>query len=510
MLLLTELKSRLKPSCLLSVLPFRLSLWLLLASSVIGLGLVSPDRAQAQAASSGSSPALRKALDARLATKALRGAQIAALVQGEDGRELYARSADTALTPASNAKVLTALASLSRFGPTHRFETRVIADREPDASGEVGTLLLRGAGDPAMNSEDWWKVADALRSAGLRRVSGDLVLDDGVFDRERSHPSWGKVSSRAYHAPIGALTANYGAFGVSIAPGASAKDPVRVRLSPPVDHFRVDNRAKTVAAGKATRLRVDRSGILDADGDGLSEGTTIMVTGDIAAGEDPVAFYRSVLDPAAYAGAVFRRQLEAVGIEVAGRIRGGRAPEAMEVLLAYEGRPLSEIVELCMKYSNNQIAEALVKNLGSAAGAPSGGWQSGMSEMKRLLAEVGVPPVGLVDGSGLSYTNKVTPRALVKALEVGRDSFSFGPEFVASMPLANLDGTLADRTRGARGRVRAKTGTLNRTTALSGFAQLESGEWATFSILVNGYRGWDGAAIKAVDDFVATLVSTAR
>lgn len=219
--------------------------------------------------------------------------------------------------------------------------------------------------------------------------------------------------------------------------------------------------------------------------------------------------HRSVLDPTRYAGSVLRWQLEAQGIEIDGEMRVGAAPDASEVLLRHEGRTLSEIIQLCMKYSNNQIAEALVKQLAVRAGE-RGSWSTGGREMRRVLADLGVDPAGfsLVDGSGLSYQNKATPRALVQALRAGADSFDFGPEWVASLPLANLDGTLADRATGATGAVRAKTGTLTRVTALSGYVRLASGERARFSILVNGYRSSDRAAMDAVDDFVTALATT--
>jgi D-alanyl-D-alanine carboxypeptidase/D-alanyl-D-alanine-endopeptidase (penicillin-binding protein 4) len=126
-----------------------------------------------------------------------------------------------------------------------------------------------------------------------------------------------------------------------------------------------------------------------------------------------------------------------------------------------------------------------------------------------VLVGLGVDAEGftLVDGSGLSYENKASPRALVQALQIAARSFDFGPELLAALPLADLDGTLADRAAGASGAVRAKTGTLTRTTALSGFARLSNGERAVFSILVNGYRSGDRDAMNALDDFVTALVA---
>jgi D-alanyl-D-alanine carboxypeptidase/D-alanyl-D-alanine-endopeptidase (penicillin-binding protein 4) len=114
----------------------------------------------------------------------------------------------------------------------------------------------------------------------------------------------------------------------------------------------------------------------------------------------------------------------------------------------------------------------------------------------------------IVDGSGLSYRDKLTPRALVDALRIARGSFRIGPEFLASLPIANGDGTLEKRVERAPGRVRAKTGLLNRVTSLSGYAELEGGEVAVFSVLTNGYRGSDEAAMEALDHFVAVLTGS--
>ncbi|MEZ4216756.1 MAG: D-alanyl-D-alanine carboxypeptidase/D-alanyl-D-alanine-endopeptidase [Myxococcota bacterium] len=454
-------------------------------------------------AARGRDAALRAALERSLDVQALRGARVAALVEGADGRVVFARDADRPLTPASNAKIFTSLAALSAFGPAHRFETLLLADREPDAEGAVGTLVLKGGGDPALNSEDWWRIADGLRRAGLRRVRGDLVLDDSLFDRELWHPSWGRTSARAYHAPVSALNANYGTFSAVVRPGAAIGSPAIVSLAPAVDHLRLVNRAVTLDPRRQTQLRVDRE---EAAGNEL-----VIVSGQAAADEHDVTFYRSVVDPTRYAGSVLREQLAQAGVRVDGELRVARdgAEAAGTELLRHRGRPLSEIVELCMKYSNNQIAEALVKQLALREGAPRGSWSEGIPALRRRLESLGVGADGfdLVDGSGLSYHDRATPRALVQAIRAGESSFAFGPEWMASMPIADVDGTLSDRAAGAAGWVRAKTGTLTRVTALSGLAQLASGERVRFSILVNGYRSGDRDAMRAVDGFVEALVS---
>jgi D-alanyl-D-alanine carboxypeptidase/D-alanyl-D-alanine-endopeptidase (penicillin-binding protein 4) len=433
--------------------------------------------------------------------RALRGARVSALVElDRDGSVLFERTSKRKLTPASNAKILTAIAALSTFGPTFRFETAIRSDAPPDAEGAVGTLAVRGAGDPVLNSEDWWLLAARLYHEGLRRVRGDLVLDDGAFDRKRWHRGWGRTSARAYHAPVGALNANYGAFEVTVTPGARPEQPVRVAVSPPIPYLEVSNGATTGSAGSRNTLVVDRRA--------RPGGETVVVRGRVAAGGKPRTYYRSVLDPTGYAGAVLRMQLEAVGIQVDGAVVRGEAKDYPYELLDFEGRPLSEIVRLFVKYSNNTVAETLVKALGARRGAV-GTWDNGVPEVERALARIGVDASGisLSDGSGLSYDNRVSPRALVDALRAARRSFEFGPEFVSALPIAAADGTLKERAEGADGQVRAKTGLLNEVTGLSGFARLHDGRLAVFSVLANGYRSGDEAAMDALDGFVAQLVA---
>lgn len=453
-----------------------------------------------------------KSLDRTLSGNGLRGAEVSALVvRQRDGAVLYARTPDRLMIPASNAKLLTALVVLDAFGPSHRFKTQLSSDVPPGPKGEVGQLYLRGGGDPAITSEDWWRLAAELRDAGLRRVSGDLLLDDAVFDRVRWHPTVEGISSRAYHAPVGALNANYGSFAVTVGPGAKVGSPVSVTVNPPVSYLQISNHGTTLAKRERRTLVVDRSEAENRE--------MVTVRGGVRLGDPPKTYYRSVVHPDRYAGAMLKMQLAALGIEVAGTIRAGVAPKAAYELHSFEGRTVGEIVRLFMKFSNNGIAESMIKNLATQSFAGSGSspgvgtWSAGMREMRRRLIAHGVPAAGfkLVDGSGLSYQDRVSPRALVAVLQAGLDSFRFGPEFVASLPIAARDGTLEERAPGAQDWARAKTGLLNGVTGLSGYAGVASTnpraprERVVFSVLANRCKHGDSAAMDAIDDFVTLL-----
>ncbi|MEM7412989.1 MAG: D-alanyl-D-alanine carboxypeptidase/D-alanyl-D-alanine-endopeptidase [Myxococcota bacterium] len=441
---------------------------------------------------------LAAALERSLSARALKGAELAVLVVDDaDGRVVFERHPDRALVPASNFKILTALAALRVFGPTHRFVTEAISEGPPDASGTLRNLYVRGGGDPGLTSEDYWRLAADLRRAGVRRVSGDLVIDDTLFDAERWHPSWLPVSARAYHAPVGALMANYGAFAVQVGAGDAEGDPVRITVDPPVPFLRISNQAKT--RGSRSKLVVDRRA--------RKGGEEVVVGGRWPRGREKT-FHRSVLDPGSYAASVLRLQLEAVGIEVAGTTRRAVVPENAETIVEFEGRPVSDVVRRFLKYSNNPMGEALVKSMAVADSGAPGTWSAGTAVLRSELAAMGLPLDGLVitDGSGLSYQNRASPRLFVEALRRGRRSFLYGAEFVSGLPIGGNDGTLAKRAEEADHWVRAKTGLLTRVTGLSGLARRADGRTLVFSILVNGFQTGAQDAMDAVDGFAAALV----
>lgn len=471
-----------------------------LAVALVVGGCAKAPAAEADAGRAG----LQASLDRSLAVAALRGASISALVvDRRSGETLFERNPDRPLVPASNLKILTAVAALAAFGPAHRFTTEVLASSLPDEAGAVEALYVRGGGDPALTSEQWWRLAADLRTRGLRRVRGDLVVDDGLFDVERWHPSWGEISSRAYHAPVGALSANYGAFLVRVEPARAPGAPARVCVDPPTPYLELESRASTGVPGSPESIQVQRqlAGELER----------ILVSGSIPVGSEPVEFWRSVARPARYAGAVLRMQLEANGIPVEGAVRVGAVPEDAATLHEFEGKPLGEVTRLFLKHSNNFMAEVLVKWMGvQAASQPRrGGWAAGTAAQIRLLESLGLDTSGLqlVDGSGLSGENRVPARLLVSALRVADGSFAIGPELVAALPIAAADGTLERRAEGAAGRVRAKTGLLTRVTGLSGFAEATTGRELVFSVLANAYPGGDEEAMRALDGFAAALVN---
>ncbi len=468
---------------------------------VVGLLLGGSNATQASTVQGEETYALAQRIEKMLRQPAFERAEIGMLVvRRSDGTELFAHDADHVFTPASNQKILTAAAALAHFGPTYRFPTLIYTDAPPDDAGEVETLVLYGNGDPSLTSEDYWRIAADLYRAGLRKVRGDLVLDDSAFDRVHWNPTWNGVSARAYFAPVSAINANYGAFAVAVRPGSAPGAPLRVSLDPPVSLFRVRNQGTSGLPSSRDSLAVIRQSGDDAE--------VVGVTGNLPVGGEVHTEYRSVVDPVRYAGAVFRMQLEAVGISVVGATRWGIVPPNAHRLAVFDGKSLAEIVRVFMKHSNNLMGEALVKALGRDATGEAGSWENGLPVLRDELAKLGLDLslLRLVDGSGLSYQNQVSPRALVQVLRAADRSFRFGPEFYSALPIAGGDGTLKKRANGIAGAVRAKTGLLNQVSSLSGYATTHSGDELAFSIIVNGYRRSDYEVRGAIDRVISALV----
>lgn len=457
----------------------------------------------------------RAGLDAALAARGFRGASLSVLVvERHSGALRFSRTASRALIPASAQKLLVALAALDAFGPAHRFITQVRAPAPPDAEGRIAALFVRGGGDASLTSEQWWRLAADLRALGVTQVAGDVLLDDSHFDGERWLPDWQPVSARAYHAPVGALSANYGAFRVVAAPGAAPGAPARVRVDPPVPYLRLENAARTVRRGARSAVTVARRA-----GAGFER---VMVGGSVALADEPKQVWRSVGNPLGYAGAVLRMQLEANGVEVAGRVRRGAAPPGAALLLDFEGFPLRRSIELALKYSNNMMTESLLKSL-AVANAPSppgtpgaqGNWEQGLRALRARLLALGVPLQGarLRDGSGLSRKNRVSAQTLVAVLRAADARFGIGPDLLAALPLAASDGTLRERALAASQRLRAKTGSLEGVSALAGFARIapaqstgeSGGRDVVFAILANGFKNGDLEAARAMDVFAEAL-----
>jgi D-alanyl-D-alanine carboxypeptidase/D-alanyl-D-alanine-endopeptidase (penicillin-binding protein 4) len=441
-----------------------------------------------------------QALAALLANRALRGAHVGVEVSDlETGTRLVARDADLPLVPASNQKLIVASAALARWGPAHHFETPLHTEGTLDPSGVLeGTLWVVGRGDPSLVSEVLWRMAEEVRLRGISEIRGGIAVDVSYFDGERFHPDWGPISGRAYQAPVGAFAANYSSFRVDVSPARQRGDPALLRVAPAASYLRIASDARSLP--RADRLVIDLQPLPDGSGE------LVRARGTFPLGADARTFWRSVRFPELYAASILRAHLEAQGVTVRGATRIGSLPPGTRQLLRFQGESLGRLVRDLNKFSNNFIAEQLTKILGAEASGAPGSWREGALALEAHLRSIGLATDALViaDGSGLSPRNRVPASALVSVLRSATRRFDYGPEFLASLPIGGLDGTL-QRRLDASTPLRGKTGHLSHVGSLSGVVADDGGRRLAFAVLVNGARGGGFSVDAAIDDFLVRL-----
>lgn len=413
----------------------------------------------------------------------------AVVVDAATNRTQYRTSPNTAITPASNMKLVVAAAALDILGADRTFSTGVYAASEPSSSGTVKRLYLRGFGDPTLQRSDLVALAKQVKAAGVKTVTGSVVGDGTFYDNDRYNDYWDSRDYNWSYAPqISALTMapssalKVGTILVNYGPGSAKGKKASLSVTPALadSYVKLVNKTTTGKAGSSSWISVRRT----------SGTNTLTVTGSIALKRSKGSTTVTINNPAAYVAHVFTRELRALGVAVKGSPITGATPSKRVKLAGDTSAPLSTVVKYLLKPSNNGIAEHLIKWLGRREGT-AGTWKAGASRVLRWLKGTQSVPgsVTIVDGSGLAHRNKLTARVVVRLLQYAREQVWFGT-FYNALPVAgNADpavaGTLTDRMVGtaAQNNLRAKTGTLSGVTALSGYVTGRNGRLYIFSLL---------------------------
>ena len=444
-----------------------------------------------------------------LLTRALVGVRVESLARSG---VVYERNSAALVMPASNLKLFTLAASAERLGWDFRFETRLEAVGTVADGVLDGDLVVVGGGDPTIRSEDFgpspvfaeW--ADALKQAGIREVKGRLIGDDHVFDHARLGAGWAwDYLADGYAAPISGLSYNENVAVVRAFPGEAPGDPVHVEVSPPGHRLEVSNGLTTGESKAEPTIDFSR----------LPGSPRLTVSGVVPAGGKVLARTASVDNPTRFFVEALRLALADRGIRVSGGawdlddVSGGPPAGAHRLVATRRSETLSALAGYWLKVSQNFYAETYFKTLGRTPGQP-GSAEGGRRAVREVLTEWGIPPDSYVmyDGSGLSRYNYVTAAGVVTLLRhVWEDEKLRGP-FVAALPVAGHDGTLASRMKGSvlDANVEAKTGTIANVRSLSGYLETNAHEKLVFSMIVNHFTAKDAEVDAVVERALARLV----
>ncbi|GMV39919.1 MAG: peptidase M15 [Myxococcales bacterium] len=441
---------------------------------------------------------LAKALDAIVADGAIGKARVGAAVMDVTSGELwYGHDGDGRYNVASNAKLLTTAAALLALGPDATFPTEVYGS--PELGAIQGDLVIRGRGNPKLMAKDIAHIANAIKAAGVRRVTGGVVVDDSLFGGASLPPGYDlKDTDEAYRCSIGALTMEYGAIAVTFKPGASVGSPARVSVAPDGGDVDFSNQASTVQ-GKEERLTVRARGTADGR-------TLVTVTGTIGVANKGGLVRRRVDDPGLVTGRVLREALRRRGITVEGDVVRGRAPEAEPPMITVPSPTVAALAKDCNEWSNNHMAEVLLLHVGAASAGAPGTAAKGAAAITKLLEAAGATGgFEIHNGSGLYGGQFMAPRHMVAFLRHVWGLEKVREPFLASLPVAGKTGTLKGRMAKTGGRVHAKTGTLDDVITLSGYVKTQGGRWLAFAVLVNDLKEPAATARRLQDRFVSHL-----
>jgi D-alanyl-D-alanine carboxypeptidase/D-alanyl-D-alanine-endopeptidase (penicillin-binding protein 4) len=478
-------------------------------AAALGVCCLAPPSAAAGPAADPAPAAadLATQIDLLLQAKFLARARVGVLVVDmATGARLYEKNPDLGLNPASNIKLVTTAAALALLGPEHRYVTRVYAKKGALRGGTIdGDIYLRGGGDPSLVTADLYQLASDLRALGVTKVTGGLVIDNTAYDRDELPPQFDQKNElAAYRAPGGAMSVNFGTYVVLARPGLAEGDPPIVAVDPPVPSIKIKRNAATTAAGARNQLKLAIA---------TGEDGTIEIAVDGAIGKDaaPAEYRYPVARPSEYAAEVFRLVLKQRGVSL-GRpaVKFAPVPEDSQRLALVRSEPLSVLVRSVNKLSNNYVAEHILKSLDDHAPATFAG---GLARVRAWLGGLGLGLDGFVykNGSGLYDANRISAAQLVQLLVAVHRDFRFGADFLASLPIAGVDGTLRSRMQEGRAArfVRAKTGTLDGVSTLSGYAGAVGRPPLAFAILFNDLDVFAAAQARDLQNQIAELLAAA-
>ena len=413
--------------------------------------------------------------------------------------------------PASLAKLVSVATAAEAVGWDHRFDTTLSAVG-PVAGGVLrGDLLVIGSGDPSIGGRgggDLSGFVAAVKAAGITRIDGRVIGDDDALEEPRPQLAWAWDDlGYAAGALFGALNFGENRTVVVVAPGVVDGAPATLGFDPRAPSRPAVNRTMTGPAGSTRLVWAEQR-----PGDPF-----LTVAGSMPLGAQPAELVISVGNPTLWFAGVLRRQLIEAGVEVAGEAVDVDEIDPLPdrtgatVLFTHRSPTLGEIARPLLKESINLYGEALLRLNVQTETFPTN--DAALVGLRTRLLSWGIADDSyqIVDGSGLSRRDAISPEALLTVLRRMYDPSGASP-FMTALPLAGVDGSLEARMKetAARGNVRAKTGTMSNIRSLAGYATSRSGERLAFVIVVNNFEGSGADANQAIDAIAVRLAEFAR
>ncbi len=401
-----------------------------------------------------------------------------------------AYNATKSMQPASCAKLVTTLAALELLGPNYRWETNWRADSFDAKTGVVKGLTYVGGGDPYYVIERLWLAAERLKEIGVRQIVGDIGVDRHLFVVDADARPIDGQPDRAYNVEADAALVSQRSVCIEIMPNKK-EGIARIVTIPKLSGFKVTPTVK-LTEGACSNWKEDLKAKFTKDA------ATIKGTFPASCGKKiwPVVLWK----PNSYLKQTFEHVFSEVGIHWKGSIVE-KTSVNQRLLLKEESDPLSELVVLTNKFSNNTMARHLFLSL-SFADAIGTERPATLRRSQNLVSEwltrIGLDSnqIFVENGSGLSRETHVTAAELGKLISYGVKS-AYAPEFLMSLPIAGIDGTM--KKRGITGFARIKTGRIQGVRAAAGIVRDINGRDWTVVLMINSTGRAVRDALPAID-----------
>jgi D-alanyl-D-alanine carboxypeptidase/D-alanyl-D-alanine-endopeptidase (penicillin-binding protein 4) len=396
----------------------------------------------------------------------------------DSGEVVLSWKDDLPRNPASTMKLLTTLVGLDTLGANYRWTTDVFALGELEDGRLDGDLLIRGGGDPFLVTERVWQMLRLVRQAGIHAIDGNLLLDDSYFEVPAHDPAeFDRQPLRAYNVGPNALLMNFKVVRYWFEPDHD-RNAVRVWVDPPLENLRVENRLalrRGYCGGYQRGITITANEAIDK----------MIFSGRFPTGCKSYAMDRTALSHNEFAYGLFMSVWRESGGEFKGGWMNAKTPEDAEPIVSFKSLPLAEIISRVNKNSNNVMARHILYTLSAEVLGAPGTESGGRKVMEDWLADTGIefPTLQLDNGAGLSRDARVSAREFGALLELAWRK-PYMPEYLASMAVSGLDGTLRRKFDDEKltGQAHLKTGSLDHVSAIAGYLQAKSGR--RFSVVM--------------------------
>jgi D-alanyl-D-alanine carboxypeptidase/D-alanyl-D-alanine-endopeptidase (penicillin-binding protein 4) len=436
---------------------------------------------------------------------------------------LVAHGEQRSLHPGSTMKLITTMAALEKLGPIFRARTELRSSAEIIDGVLKGDLVLRGGADGDLSVDAMRDMLQTLRSSGIKKIEGNIILDRDLFRPARSDvgmPPFDEAPEFPYNVIPDSLLINTNLVQVELRASATRLQTV---LLPELERVSLTSGMK----------------LINAECNKWEDGWKIPLVQRNDAGKIKVqllgtfprncskVIWLNLLDRHDFDERFIRTTWHKLGGAWQGEAVAGSMPAGTRILAEHVGRALPETLRDINKLSNNVLARSLFLSLGSletdvelgSRPLPFTGEDTRMradTTIRLWLRSHGINESGLVleNGSGLSRIERTTAAQMAAVLQVGLRS-SWAPEFMSSLPIAALDGTMRNRLRDgpAATRARLKTGTLTGITAIAGYVPDANNEMCIVVGFVNHPASGNGhgrAVLDALVNWVARSGAEAK